>query len=100
MLRANTLLCSVLDELLGSFKIDISINSMDGVKAVPIIVDYLNKMPALRYLVLVIKSYLSRLRLNSASNGGLSSYSLICLVISFLQVRRLTTLHFMFHYDT
>ncbi|KAI0937395.1 hypothetical protein AcV5_005312 [Taiwanofungus camphoratus] len=70
---------------LGSFKIDISINSMDGVKAVPIIVDYLNKMPALRYLVLVIKSYLSRLRLNSASNGGLSSYSLICLVISFLQ---------------
>lgn len=72
------------DEL-GSLHIDISVNSPDGVKLVPIMEKYLDSMPALRYLVLVVKGYLSQLRLNSAQDGGLSSYSLMCLVISFLQ---------------
>ncbi|KZT01176.1 Nucleotidyltransferase [Laetiporus sulphureus 93-53] len=71
---------------LGSFKVDISVNSTDGVKAVPIIKDYIDKMPALRYLVMVLKGYMSRLRLNNASEGGLSGYSIICLAISFLQL--------------
>ncbi|KAH9932423.1 Nucleotidyltransferase [Amylocystis lapponica] len=71
---------------LGSLKMDMSINASDGVQAIPIIVDYLHKMPALRHLVYVVKGFLLREQLNSASNGGMSSYALICLVISFLQV--------------
>ncbi|OBZ68490.1 Poly(A) RNA polymerase cid14 [Grifola frondosa] len=71
---------------LGSFKVDISLNATDGVKAIPIIREYLDKMPALRYLILIVKSLLSKDRLNSASDGGLSSYAVTCLVISFLQV--------------
>lgn len=74
------------DSASGSLHIDISVNSPDGVKLVPIMEKYLDSMPALRYLVLVVKGYLSQLRLNSAQDGGLSSYSLMCLVISFLQV--------------
>ncbi|KAI8981329.1 hypothetical protein BD414DRAFT_97463 [Trametes punicea] len=71
---------------LGSLKIDISLNVSDGLRAVPILRGYFERMPALRYLVLVLKSLLTRHSLNSASSSGLSSYGLICLVISFLQL--------------
>ncbi|KAH9885462.1 hypothetical protein C8Q73DRAFT_717944 [Cubamyces lactineus] len=71
---------------LGSLKIDISLNATDGLNAVPILRGYFERMPALRYLVLALKSLLTRHRLNSASSSGLSSYGLICLAISFLQL--------------
>jgi non-canonical poly(A) RNA polymerase PAPD5/7 len=44
-------------------------------------------MPALRPLVLVLKSFLKQRKLNSAATSGLSSYAVTCMVISFLQVR-------------
>ncbi|KAI0652626.1 hypothetical protein C8Q79DRAFT_111882 [Trametes meyenii] len=71
---------------LGSLKIDISLNATDGLRAVPILRGYFERMPALRYLVLALKCLLTRHGLNSASSSGLSSYGLICLVISFLQL--------------
>ena len=58
-------------------------------KAVPILRDYFDKMPALRYLVLCVKSLLSRHNLNTASSSGLSSYGVILLAISFLQLNPL-----------
>lgn len=64
-----------------------SIGSDNGVKAIPIINDYLDKMPALRPLILVVKGFLSQRDLNNAGNGSLSSYSIINMCISFLQVR-------------
>ena len=70
----------------GSLKIDISLNATDGVKAVPILRDWFDRLPALRFLVLCIKSLLSRHGLNTASSSGLSSYGVICLAISFLQL--------------
>ena len=69
----------------GSLKIDISLNATDGIRAVPILRDFFTRMPALRFLVLAIKSLLSRHGLNNASSSGLSSYGLICLAVSFLQ---------------
>lgn len=45
-------------------------------------------MPALRPLVLVLKSFLKQRKLGSAASGGLSSYGIICAIISFLQVCR------------
>ncbi|PIL31252.1 hypothetical protein GSI_05950 [Ganoderma sinense ZZ0214-1] len=74
---------------LGSLKIDISLNSSDGVKAVPILRDYFARMPALRFFVLCLKSLLTRHGLNAASSGGLSSYGVICLAINFLQLNPL-----------
>ena len=44
-------------------------------------------MPALQPLILVIKGFLSQRGLNNAAESGLSSYALICMCISFLQVR-------------
>ncbi|KAI0830842.1 Nucleotidyltransferase [Trametes gibbosa] len=71
---------------LGSLKIDISMNAPDGLRAVPILRDYFVRVPALRFLVMTLKSLLSRHGLNSASSSGLSSYGLICLTIAFLQL--------------
>ncbi|TDL26370.1 Nucleotidyltransferase [Rickenella mellea] len=70
----------------GNIGIDLSINGEDGIKAIPIVKSYLNKLPALRPLVLVVKRFLSQRNLNSAASGSLSSYSIVCMCISFLQL--------------
>ncbi|OSD00930.1 Nucleotidyltransferase, partial [Trametes coccinea BRFM310] len=71
---------------LGSLKLDISMNAADGLRAVPILRNYFERLPALRYLVLVLKGLLTRHGLNTAASSGLSSYGLILLAISFLQL--------------
>ncbi|KZP15638.1 Nucleotidyltransferase [Athelia psychrophila] len=70
----------------GSYSFDVGINNTDGLKAVTIIGSFLETMPALRPLVLVLKSFLKQRKLASAASGGLSSYSVICATISFLQL--------------
>lgn len=70
----------------GSLDFDISVNATDGLKAVPVIKGYLDELPALRPLVLVVKTFLSEKGLQSAASGGLSSYAIICIVIGFLKV--------------
>lgn len=73
------------DDYAGSYKCDINLNP-EGMRSVVVISEYLNNMPALRYIVLVVKGYLSRLQLGSTGSAGLSSYSIILMAISFLQV--------------
>lgn len=70
----------------GSLNFDLGINNTDGFEAVAIINSYLTNMPALRPLVLVLKSLLKQRKLNSAASSGLSSYAATCMAISFLQV--------------
>lgn len=72
--------------VLGSFKFDISINGEDGLRAIPIIKEYVATLPVLRPLILVLKSYLASQKLNSAATGGLGSFALMCMIISFIQV--------------
>lgn len=43
-------------------------------------------MPALRPLIFVLKGFLRQRKLHSAASSGLSSYAVICMTISFLQV--------------
>ncbi|KAF9260665.1 hypothetical protein L218DRAFT_1002414 [Marasmius fiardii PR-910] len=71
---------------LGSIGIDITVNSPDGPKCAKCIRYYLYTMPALRPLIFVLKSFLSEKDLNNAAERGLSSYSLTCMCISFLQL--------------
>ncbi|VDC06711.1 unnamed protein product [Peniophora sp. CBMAI 1063] len=71
---------------LGSYKADISINSMDGVDAVALINDHAVQWPAIRPLVMFLKGLLALHKLGSAASSGLSSYATISMVISFLQV--------------
>ncbi|KAL8003945.1 putative Zinc finger, CCCH-type, polymerase, nucleotidyl transferase domain-containing protein [Plasmopara halstedii] len=56
-----------------------------GLGARDLVCSMLLKMPALRPLVLILKSHLVSISLNCAFSGGLSSYVLVLLVIRFLQ---------------
>ncbi|KIP08737.1 hypothetical protein PHLGIDRAFT_68903 [Phlebiopsis gigantea 11061_1 CR5-6] len=70
----------------GRFSVDMSINQMNGVKAGTMVKGFLDHLPALRALVLITKSFLSQRSMNEVFTGGLGSYSIVCLAISFLQM--------------
>jgi non-canonical poly(A) RNA polymerase PAPD5/7 len=70
----------------GRFAVDVSINQANGVQAGKVINSFLLAMPALRALVLVTKAFLSQRSMNEVFSGGLGSYSIVCLAISFLQM--------------
>ncbi|XP_049606498.1 terminal nucleotidyltransferase 4A [Syngnathus scovelli] len=67
-------------------KVDISFNVETGVKAASFIKDYVQKYPVLPYLIFVLKQFLLQRDLNEVFTGGISSYCLILMVISFLQL--------------
>ncbi|KAM6899803.1 terminal nucleotidyltransferase 4A [Xenentodon cancila] len=67
-------------------KVDISFNVETGVKAASFIKDYVKRYPVLPYLIFVLKQFLLQRDLNEVFTGGISSYSLILMVISFLQL--------------
>ena len=63
--------CHVRPEYDGSYQCDMSINS-NALQGVTIIDRYLGSMPALRCLVLFIRSYLAKIELGSGEKVGLS----------------------------
>ncbi|XP_038827603.1 terminal nucleotidyltransferase 4A isoform X1 [Salvelinus namaycush] len=67
-------------------KVDISFNVETGVKAAFFIKDYTRRYPVLPYMIFVLKQFLLQRDLNEVFTGGISSYSLILMVISFLQL--------------
>jgi non-canonical poly(A) RNA polymerase PAPD5/7 len=67
-------------------KVDISFNMQNGVRSAKLITDFKEKFPVLAPLVMVLKHFLLERDLNEVFTGGISSYSLILLTISFLQV--------------
>lgn len=77
----------------GNFKIDISLNMNNGLNVsqrVRQLFDEVGEKTA-RALVFLVKTFLSGRNMNEVYTGGLGSYSIICLVVSFLQVG--TALH-------
>jgi DNA polymerase sigma len=73
--------------LLGNISVDISVYDDGGIRASRIVGGYLKQYPVARDLVLLVKAYMRKYKLNEVFLGGLGSYSTFCLVISFLQVR-------------
>ncbi|XP_061675616.1 terminal nucleotidyltransferase 4A-like [Syngnathoides biaculeatus] len=67
-------------------KIDISFNVETAVKAAQFIKSYLKKYTVLPPLIFVLKQFLLQRDLNEVFTGGISSYSLILMAISFLQL--------------
>ncbi|KAJ8973046.1 hypothetical protein NQ317_011326 [Molorchus minor] len=67
-------------------KVDISFNMCNGVKSAELIKTYVDKFPVLPKLVYVLKQFLLERDLNEVFTGGISSYSLILMCISFLQL--------------
>ncbi|KAG5899841.1 hypothetical protein JTB14_012312 [Gonioctena quinquepunctata] len=67
-------------------KVDISFNMCNGVKSAELIKTYMDRFPVLPKLVYVLKQFLLERDLNEVFTGGISSYSLILMCISFLQL--------------
>ncbi|XP_046386425.1 terminal nucleotidyltransferase 4A-like isoform X2 [Ischnura elegans] len=67
-------------------KVDISFNMSNGVKSAELIKSFKKRFPVLSKLVLVLKQFLLQRDLNEVFTGGISSYSLILLTVSFLQL--------------
>ncbi|KAL7058388.1 hypothetical protein AAHC03_016875 [Spirometra sp. Aus1] len=65
--------------------VDISFNMINSVRAADMIRDYLGVYPCLQHLVFVLKQFLLQRDLNEVWTGGISSYALILMTISFLQ---------------
>lgn len=67
-------------------KVDISFNTLNGVKSAELIKKYLVEYPCLRPLVMVLKQFLIQRDYNEVWTGGIGSYSLILMTVSFLQL--------------
>ncbi|RWS15748.1 non-canonical poly(A) RNA polymerase PAPD5-like protein [Dinothrombium tinctorium] len=67
-------------------RVDISFNTNNGVKSAKLIKEFKKKYPNLPKLVLVLKQFLLQRDLNEVFTGGISSYSLILMTVSFLQL--------------
>ncbi|KAL1923098.1 uncharacterized protein VTP21DRAFT_9474 [Calcarisporiella thermophila] len=75
------------------FNVDISFNLFSGVDGARIVKKFLQDMPALRPLVLVVKHYLALRGLNEVFLGGIGSYSVLCMIMNFLQLHPLVQSH-------
>lgn len=67
-------------------KVDISFNMANGLKSVELVKMYKKQFPSLQKLICVLKQFLLQRDLNEVFTGGLSSYCLILMVVSFLQL--------------
>ena len=66
-------------------KVDISFNMQSGLLSAKKIKTFLKQYPILDKLVMIIKQFLYQRNLNEVYTGGIGSYSLILMIISFLQ---------------
>lgn len=83
----------------SDMKVDISFNMNNGVKSVELIKDFCQRFPPLKKLVLVLKQFLLQRDLNEVFHGGISSYSLILMCISFLQVSNVLNCFYIFFHN-
>ncbi|KAL0129801.1 hypothetical protein PUN28_001806 [Cardiocondyla obscurior] len=77
----------------SEIKVDISFNMNNGVKSADLINSFKSQYPVLEKLVMVLKQFLLQRDLNEVFTGGISSYSLILMTISFLQLHPRKDIH-------
>ncbi|XP_054153059.1 terminal nucleotidyltransferase 4B-like [Oppia nitens] len=75
-----------LTDLKTNVRVDISFNTSNGIKSAKLIKHFKKQFPNLPKLVLVLKQFLLQRDLKEVFTGGISSYSLILMVISFIQL--------------
>ena len=71
---------------LTEVRVDISFNQESGIKSALMIQQFIQEYPFLPKLVFVLKQFLYERNLHEVYYGGISSYSLILLLVSFLQL--------------
>lgn len=70
----------------GKLKVDISVNQSNGLDASRFVSDWLERCPSIRPLIMATKLLLNQRGMSEVFSGGLGSYSVICMVISHIQL--------------
>ncbi|CAO1613525.1 unnamed protein product [Sympodiomycopsis kandeliae] len=70
----------------GKYRCDISVNQTNGLKAAEYVNQMQSEMPAIRPLIMLTKHLLQQRGMSEVYTGGLGSFSVILLVINFMQV--------------
>lgn len=83
--HARVPLVKFVDKFTG-LRVDVSFENLGGVDAVETFVRWRDQYPAMPILVTVIKHFLLMRGLNEPVNGGIGGFSVICLVVSMLQL--------------
>lgn len=73
-------------DAITSYPVDVSINVGSGLEGAKMMARELKNHAALSPLTLLLKHYLSLRGLNEVFSGGLGSFSLMCMLLSFLQL--------------
>ena len=78
------------DKNFNNMQIDISIQDEKhfGLKCVDLVKKFISQYESLKPLVLVLKNILKRANLNDPYKGGISSYGLILMIVTFLQTQK------------
>lgn len=71
---------------LTEVKVDISFNTDLGPRSVELIKDYLQQFPHIPKLIFVLKQFLAQRQLHEVYFGGINSYNLFLLFVSFFQL--------------
>lgn len=69
-----------------NLQVDISFENLSGVTALHTFQRWREEYPAMPLLALVIKQFLELRKLNEVFQGGLGGFSVICMVVSLLQI--------------
>src|SRR5690625_16636 len=83
--HARSPLVKFVDKATG-LKVDVSFENLGGVRAVDTFLKWKADYPAMPILVTVVKHFLLMRGLNEPVNGGIGGFSVICLVVSMLQM--------------
>jgi len=70
----------------SGIEIDISFGVTSGKENSKVVLEYCKKYPLVKPLTLVIKYYLKQKFLNNSWSGGIGSYTLVIMIISYLQL--------------
>ncbi|KJR87688.1 DNA polymerase sigma subunit [Sporothrix schenckii 1099-18] len=73
-------------DLKTGLKVDVSFENMNGVVANKTFLKWKEQFPEMPILVTMIKQFLTMRGLNEPVNGGIGGFSVICLVVSMLQL--------------
>ncbi|KAJ8041865.1 Non-canonical poly(A) RNA polymerase PAPD5 [Holothuria leucospilota] len=75
-----------LTDVLTKVRVDISFNMNSTTGCAKLIEKFISQFPNLPHMVFVLKQFLLQRDLNEVWTGGISSYSLILMIVSFLQL--------------
>ncbi|CAI4213433.1 unnamed protein product [Parascedosporium putredinis] len=83
--KARVPLVKYVDRLTG-LKVDVSFENTSGINAIDTFLVWRKQFPSMPILVTVVKQFLVMRGLNEPVNGGIGGFTVICLVVSLLQL--------------